>query len=482
MAETWRQKRKLVAVLSIDVVGYSRLMQDDEEATLETLRSYRATIDRLAQQHAGRIVNAPGDNILAEFPSAVEAVRAAIDIQEVIGARNRELSEHRRMRLRIGANLGDVLVEPDGTLYGDGVNVAARMESLAEAGGIVISAKVHDEVKGRVPQAFADLGPQQVKNIAEPIRAYRVVAEGAEPPRAEAAPPGRRKLRRMALIASVVAVAGAAAWLVTRSPEPETAAEAVGEVGPETEVASLERMAFPLPEEPSIAVLPFDNLSGDPAHDYLADGLSENIISALSQTRGIMVIARNSTFTYKGEAVKVQEVAEALGVRYVLEGSIQVAGSRLRATAQLIDALTGDHIWSERYDRAVDDVFAVQDDITLNVVSALQVQLTEGPHALVWRGGTKSLEAWSLFQRGREHLLRFTSAKLAEARRLFEQAVAIDPTFALALAQIGNTHRLEVPTPCHALRPGRPDRPVGADPSQHQAQGGHRRDPGASGA
>jgi adenylate cyclase len=205
-------------------------------------------------------------------------------------------------------------------------------------------------------------------------------------------------------------------------------------------------MAFPLPDEPSIAVLAFDNLSATSEYDYVADGLAENIIAALSQARGMVVIARNSTFSYKGKATDVRQIAEDLGVQYVLEGSIQVADGQLRATAQLIDALSGGHMWSERYTRAVDDVFSVQDDIALNVVSALQVELTEGPHALVWRGGTKSLEAWSLFQRGREHLLKFTSIDLAEARRLFEQAVDIDPTYALALAQIGNTHRLEVLT------------------------------------
>lgn len=433
MAETGRQKRKLAAVLSIDVVGYSRLMQDDEEATLETLRRYRAAIDRLAQQHDGRIVNAPGDNILAEFPSAVEAVRAAVDIQDGVETRNRELPDHRRMRLRIGANLGDVLVEPDGTLYGDGVNIAARMESLADAGGIVVSAKVHDEVKGRVPSGFESLGAQTVKNIEEPVLAFRVGPQGAAAEVTQAEP--RRPYRLAAAALIVLAIAGIATWLITRPPEPDTVADAAQS----PEIASLDRMAFPLPDEPSIAVLPFDNLSGNAEHDSIADGLSENIIAVLSQARGMLVIARSSTFTYKGKPVKTQQVAEELGVRYVLEGSVQVSEQSLRVTAQLIDALTGSHIWSERFDRALSDVFAVQDEITLEVVTALQVELTEGPQAVVWRGGTDSLEAWTHYLRGLVLLRRFTKEDNLRARSFFEKAVAIDHEFALGWVYVGHS-------------------------------------------
>ncbi|MDP6953866.1 MAG: adenylate/guanylate cyclase domain-containing protein, partial [Alphaproteobacteria bacterium] len=414
------------AILAADVAGYSRLMGEDEPATIATITDYRNIFRDQIEANGGRVVDMAGDSILAVFDSAAGAVAAAVATQTALGERNAGLDPLRQMHFRIGVNLGDIREAGDGTVYGDGVNVAARLEGLAEPGGVMISEFAYQQVRRNPEMAFADAGRHEVKNIADPVRAYRVLAPGAAAQEA----PRRRAVALSALAMAVIVLAGIAFWQTQRPPAVET--------------ASLERMAHPLPDEPSIAVLPFDNLSAGEEHDFIADGLSENIISALSQTRGMLVIARNSTFTYKGEAVKVQEVAEALGVRYVLEGSIQVVGERLRATAQLIDALSGNHLWSERYDHALDDVFAVQDDITLNVVSALQVQLTEGPHALVWRGGTKSLEAWSLFQRGREHLLRFTSDGVAEARRLFEQAVAIDPTFALALAQIGNTHRLEV--------------------------------------
>ncbi len=419
-------RQKLAAILAADVAGYSRLMGEDEPATITAITDYRNIFREQIEANGGRVVDMAGDSILAVFDSAAGAVAAAVATQTALAERNAALEPARRMLFRIGVNLGDIREADDGTVYGDGVNVAARLEGLAEPGGVMISEFAYQQVRRNPDMAFADAGSHAVKNIADPVRAYRVLAPGAAPQKA----PRRRTVLRAALAVAALVIAGIAFWQTQRPPAVET--------------ASVERMAHPLPEEPSIAVLPFDNLSATEEHDFVADGLSENIISALSQTRGMLVIARNSTFTYKGEAVKVQEVAEALGVRYVLEGSIQVVGERLRATAQLIDALTGNHLWSERYDRALDDVFAVQDDITLNVVSALQVQLTEGPHALVWRGGTKSLEAWSLFQRGRQHLLRFTSDGVAEARRLFEQAVAIDPTFALALAQIGNTHRLDV--------------------------------------
>jgi adenylate cyclase len=419
-------EQKLAAILAADVAGYTRLMAGDEPATIVTITEYRSVFRRHIEANSGRVVDMAGDSVLAIFTSAAGAVKAAVEVQIELAKRNEALGENRRMLFRVGVNLGDIREADDGTVYGDGVNVAARLEGLAEPGGIMISEDAHRQVRRNPELAFADVGLHEVKNIAEPVRAYRLLEPGAVPQRASR----RRAALLSALAGAVLVFAGIATWQYMQAPAVET--------------ASVERMAFPLPEEPSIAVLPFDNLSASDEHNFIADGLSENIISALSQTRGMLVIARNSTFTYKGTAVKVQEVAEALGVRYVLEGSIQVVGERLRATAQLVDALSGNHLWSERYDRAVDDVFAVQDDITLNVVTALQVQLTEGPHALVWRGGTESLEAWSLFQRGREHLLRMTSAELAEARRLFEKAVAVDPTFALALAQIGNTHRLEV--------------------------------------
>jgi adenylate cyclase len=426
--------RKLAAILSADVVGYSRLMQDDDAATVATLQEYRAAIARVIERHKGRVVNAPGDNILAEFPSAIEAVECADEIQKVLQGRNLELPAERRMEFRIGVNLGDVIEEADGTIYGDGVNIAARMEALAEGGGICISSKVLDEVEGKLDFGFDFLGEQPVKNIDKPVRVYRVRSQAGG---ADVKTPRRFHWPALAAAATTVAVVvGVIAWQAMPVPVSDT------EVAPETDVASVERMAFPLPEEPSIAVLPFDNLSGSSEHDLIADGLSENIIAVLSQLRGMLVIARSSTFTYKGKPVMTQQVAEELGVRYVLEGSVQVSGQSLRVTAQLVDALSGSHIWSDRYDRALSDVFAVQDEITLELVTALQVELTEGAQAVIWRGGTDNLEAWNLHQRGLVLFRRFTKEDNLRARALFEKAVAIDPDYALGWVYIGHTYQV----------------------------------------
>ena len=421
-------EKKLAAILAADVAGYTRLMADDERATIDTITNYRQRFRAHIESNGGRVVDMAGDSVLAVFASTDGAVSAAVATQRELGGLNADLPEARRMHFRIGVNLGDIQEAEDGTVYGEGVNIAARLEGLATPGGVMLSEDAWRQVRRNPALTFDDAGAHAVKNVADPVHAYRVLADGE-------APTGARKGTPKLLIvaaAVVLAIVGVGWWQFASVSEP-----------PPIEPARVERMAFPLPDEPSIAVLPFDNHSESDAHGYIADGLSENIIATLSQVRGVMVIARNSTFVYKGKPVRIQQVAEDLGVRYVLEGSIQVADERLRVTAQLIDAVSGDHMWSERYERTLDDVFAVQDHITLNVVSALQVQLTEGPHALVWRGGTKSLEAWSLFQRGREHLLRFTPVDIAEARRLFEQAAAIDPNFALAVAQIGNSHRLE---------------------------------------
>ena len=439
------RKRKLAAILSADVVGYGKLMANDDTATVTTLQEYRAAIARLVEHHEGRVVNAPGDNILAEFPSAVEAVQCATKIQKILEGRNLELSPERRMAFRIGINLGDVIEEADGTIYGDGVNVAARMEALAEAGGICISSKVLDEVEGKLDFGFDFLGEQPVKNIEKPVRVYRVRSAAASV--GGVAQAGRTWRRPAAIIAAVavvlLAIGGVVVWQFTQSPEPKTTAEAVGEVAPETEVASVERMAFPLPEEPSIAVLPFNNMSGDASQDYLADGIAENLIAALSQLPNMFVIARNSSFTYKGQAVKVQEVAEELGVRYVLEGSLQTSGDEVRVTAQLIDALSGDHLWAARYDRTLADIFALQDEITLNIGEALQIELTEGAQAYYGRRGTQNLEAWLNYWRGQEAFYRFTREGVAATRRYLSKAVEIDSEYALAWVLLGRTFWLE---------------------------------------
>jgi adenylate cyclase len=366
------------AIFSADVKGYSRLMGEDELATVRTLEAYREMIAEIIRKYSGRVVDSPGDNLLAEFASVVDAVEAAVEIQNELKAKNAEFPENRRMEFRIGINLGDVIEEGE-RIYGDGVNVAARIEGLAEGGGICISGTTYDHVENKLALEFEYLGEQAVKNIKKPVRAYRV------------------KLGR--------------------------------------DVSDVEMsQELPLPDKPSIAVLPFVNMSDDPKQEYLADGISENIITALSKIPQIFVIARNSAFTFKGRAVKVQEVARELGVRYVLEGSVQKAGERVRITAQLIEAISGHHLWAERYDRNLDDLFAMQDEITLNIAVALQVEMTDGEQARVRHRSTLNLDAWGYFVKAYDLFQRHTKEDNARARELLDQALKIDPNYANALA------------------------------------------------
>ena len=430
-------KRKLAVILAADVEGYSRLMGADEEATLKTLNAYRQVIDGLIARHEGRIVGTAGDSVLAEFASPVEAVRCAIAIQEELRVRNAELPDDRQMRFRIGVNLGDVMVEGD-DLYGDGVNVAARLEGLAEPGGICISGDVYNQVKRKLSVGFEDIGPQEVKNIAEPVPTFRIVpgpvsvAAGVRAaPRARAASRWRIPAIAAAVV-GIVVIGGVAIWnFYLRGPAPLT------------EVASEANMAFPLPEKPSIAVLPFDNLTGDPGQEYLSDGFTESIITSLSKIPKVFVIARNSSFTYKGKPVKVSQVAEELGVRYVLEGSLQRSGDTLRISAQLVDAVKGHHLWAERYDRNFKDIFAVQDEIAEKIVTALEVKLTEGEQERVARRYTDDAEAQDLFWRGMESHRRYTKEAVLQARQLFERAIGRDPNFAAAYARLSATYFLE---------------------------------------
>ena len=421
-------KRKLTAILSADVKGYSRLMGEDEEATVRTITAYRQVITEVVQKHRGRVVDSPGDNILAEFASVVDAVRGAVEIQEELKVRNAELPENRRMEFRIGVNLGDVIHEEE-RIYGDGVNVAARVESLADPGGICISRSAYDQIKKKLTLGYEYLGEHTVKNIDEPVRVYRVLMDPEAFGRVigEKRPVPRRG-QRVALAVAIVLlllVGGVIYWRTASPP---------------VEVASVEKMAFPLSDKPSIAVLPFDNLSGDPDQDYLADGITENIITALSYIPEIFVIARNSTFTYKGKAVKAQEVAEDLGVRYILEGSVQRAGDRVRITAQLIDATSGRHLWADRYDRGLQDLFALQDEITLRIVFALQVKLSVGVQTRLARKTMPNFEAWSYYVRGYGHMMRHTKADSAKARELFERAAGLAPEYASAYNGLGWTH------------------------------------------
>jgi len=421
-------KRKLAAILSADAKGYSRLMGEDEEATVRTITAYRTAMAKLIQQYRGRVVDSPGDNVLAEFGSVVDAVNCAVEVQRELAERNSELPPARQMEFRIGINLGDVIEEGE-RIYGDGVNIAARVEGLAEGGGICISGTVYDAIEAKLGLEYEYLGEQEVKNIDRPIRVYRVLSfPGAAAHRVVRAKKAvGRKWRNVFLAIAIILFVGVvvATWHFTPPPG---------------EVASVEKMAFPLPEKPSLAVLPFDNLSGDASQDYFSDGITESIITALSNVSNLFVIARNSTFTYKGKAVKVQQVAEELGVRYVLEGSVQRSGDRVRITAQLIDALTGHHLWAEQYERQFGDIFVLQDDITEHVTLALQVKLTEGEQARIRRGHMDNPKAYEYFLRGRETYMSFTKENNDQARKLWEKAAELDPNNSWLQQQIGWTY------------------------------------------
>ena len=422
-------KRKLTAILSADVIGYSRLMRDDEEATVRDLAAHRVLLTEIIQQHNGRVVDSPGDNILAEFASVVDAVNGAIKIQDEINKSNASVPEDRRMEFRIGINLGDVIEEEE-RIYGDGVNIAARVEGLAAGGGIAISGAVYEQIKEKLSLGYHYLGEQEVKNISEPVRVYRLLTEPADAGKMIGG--GKPKSNKL------LWAAGGAIVLIILSVCTITIRNYY--FRPSFEPASVEKMAFPLPEKPSIAVLPFDNLSSDPEQDYISDGLTENIITSLSQIPEMFVIARNSVFTYKGKPVKVNQVSEELGVKYVLEGSIQKSGDRLRVNAQLVDAFKGHHLWAERYDRELKDLFKLQDEITIKVVDALQVKLVLGERTWI---ATNNLDAWRHVVKGMRLFDRFTKEDNRKAIEHFELATRLDSGYAHAWEWLAWAHLLD---------------------------------------
>jgi len=428
---TQEVKRKLTAILSADVKGYSRLMGEDEKATVRTLNMYKEVMTGLIQHHHGRVVDAPGDNLMAEFASVVHAVECAVEIQKGLKTRNAELPKNRRMEFRIGINLGDVIEEGE-RIYGDGVNIAARLESLSKAGGICISGTAFDHVRNKLSLGYDYLGEQTVKNIALPVRVYKVLMEPEEAGKVigekKAKPRKWQKPVSILVAILIVVVAVVVIWRLYLHP-----------TRPPVEVASKEKMAFPLPDEPSIAVLPFVNMSGDKEQEYFSDGITEEIITALSKIPHLFVISRQSTFTYKGKPVKVKQVSEELGVRYVLEGSVRKAGDKLRITAQLIDAITGHHLWAERYDRDLKDIFALQDEITLRIISALQVKLEGVERSDLSVKGTDNLEAYLKLLQSREQAGRITKEGNILARRYAEEAIALDPKYAGAYLRLSAT-------------------------------------------
>ncbi len=424
-------KQRLAAILAADAAGYSRLMAADERSTLAALDAARGVFKSQIESHQGRVIDMAGDSVLAVFETAAGAVTAALAVQHELGTASGSVPDDRRMRFRIGVHLGDVIEKSDGTVYGDGVNIAARLEGLAEPGGVTVSDAVKTALRGKVHAIFEDQGEQTVKNIAEPVRAYalRLKAEpGLSATAAPAAP--RRPVRRLAIVAAagiaLVIVAGVLAWLAPWSSRIETGSSA--------------RTPLSLPSKPSIAVLPFENMSGDPEQAYFADGMTDDLITDLSKVGGLFVIARNSTFVYKGKSTDVREVARRLGVRYVLEGSVRRSGAEIRVNAQLIDATTGGHVWADRYDGDLKDIFGLQDKVTRNVVTALAVALTKDDKERVARRGTENAQACDVFLKGWQHYLRQTPADFRTAIDYFKKAVDLDPNYGRAYAALAATY------------------------------------------
>jgi adenylate cyclase len=421
-------ERKLTAILCADVHGYSRLMGEDEEATIRNLSVHRRTIDRLIEQHHGRFVNSAGDSVLAEFASAVNAVECAVEIQTALKAENADVPPGRRMEFRVGVNLGDVVVE-GGEIYGDGVNIAARLESLAEPGSIYISASIHEQISNKLALGYEDLGEQHVKNIAKPVRVFRVLSNGAAPTLRE-----RPRIPLSYWRGGVLSLAGIAIVIATF-----VIVQHVSLMPPHTHasIPPPQSPALALPDKPSIAVLPFTNMSGDREQEYFSDGITDDLITDLSRLPGLFVIARNSAFTYKGKPTKLQDISKELGVKYVLEGGVRKAGGHVRITVQLADAITGAELWAERYDRPLRDVFAVQDEIVRRIVTTLNLQLALSQHGFLIPRSTENLEAYDDLLRGMEDFVSLTKNGNVKARQMFQKAIALDPKYALAYADLG---------------------------------------------
>jgi adenylate cyclase len=427
-----RSKRKLTAILSADVKGYSRLMRQDEQATVRTLEAHRQTISQTIEKYRGRVVDSPGDNLLAEFASVVDAVEAAAEIQKRLALKNADLPEERRMQFRIGINLGDVIAQGE-RIYGDGVNVAARVESLAEAGGVAVSQSAFEQIKRKTRLGFQSLGEHQVKNIDEPIKVYRVLPD----------PGDEGKLlddksplisRRTFAVALLFAVAALVATLIVQQYFHRMIDSTSDPNQPQT---------LALPEKPSIAVLPLANLTGNPQDTVIGDGISIGVTMALSQNSKLFVIDRGSCFTFKSKNIKASQVAKNLGVRYVLEGDVQRQGDMLRINARLVDTAQGRLLWSEYFNRKPDDILSLQDEITLKVASALLIKLSEGEQTKLFFASTKNLKAWSKMVQAVVLFQNYTKEKNAKARELLQEAIEIDPDFVSALIFLAWTYYID---------------------------------------
>ncbi len=426
-------KRKLTAILNADAVGYSRLMGEDEAATVSTMKSHRNLIAEQISAFKGRVLDSPGDNILAEFGSIVDAVTCAVEVQNVLKEKNEKLPENRKMIFRIGVNLGDVIEDED-RIYGDGVNIAARIENLADPGGVAISGTAFDSVRNKLRYGYQFSGEQRVKNIASPVRVYKILTE----PKYDRKVIGERqffsRISRKVAVTAVLFFAIVTGGLVVY----QIYLYQSGRIEP----ASLEKMVVPLADKPSIAVLAFDNMSNDPEQEYFSNGISENLITDLSKIHDFLVISRNTSFSYRGKPVKVDQIAKELNVRYILEGSVQKAGNNLRINAQLIDASTGHHIWADRYDGNISDIFSLQDKITQKIATSLAIKLTDDQQSHLTQHGTKSIEAYEAFLKGVDlaHYLRMDTGKIAESIPWFEKAIKLDPDYSNAYAALAEAY------------------------------------------
>jgi len=384
MPDEQKVTRKLRAILSADVKGYSILMADNEIATIQTLKEYRKIMSTCIEQGGGRVVDAIGDNLLAEFGSAVDAVQCAVEIQKRLKVQNQEIPVDKRLEFRIGINIGDVIQDGE-RIFGEGVNIAARIEGLSEVGGVCISRNTYDHIRNKLELDYEYLGEHNVKNIKQPVRVYKVLLDFDLP-------------------------------------------------------RPLVEEPLELPDKPSIAVLPFLNMSGDSSQEYFSDGLTEQIINGLCKVSNLFVIARNSSFAYKGKFVQIKQIAQELGVKYILEGSVQKAGDRVRITAQLIDATTDYHMWSEHYDRDLSDIFTLQDEITMKLISAMEVNITAGGQARLWEGVTSNIQAYDKHMHGNECFFRNNEKDNKQAQQYYEEAINIDRSYALPYAMLGFTH------------------------------------------
>ena len=425
-----RFNRKLTAIFSADAVGYSRLMGKDEAETVKTITAYRNVLSDLISQYRGRVIDSPGDNILAEFSSVVDAVQCAVAVQKELEARNSELSEDRIMEFRIGINLGDVIQEGD-RIYGDGVNIAARLEGLAEPGGICISKTAFDHIESKLPLGYEFLGGQKVKNIAKLVDAYKVVMEpSVTVTNGRRKKPGVRPVgtRKIVYACAAVLLAAIGAAVVWHFPFSETQ--------PPAEKVDLGSAVYPPSDKPSIAVLPFENMTGDPQQQYFSDGMSEQIITGLSQGPYLYVTARSSSFAFRGKDMTAQQIAEKLGIRYLLEGSVQRDSEQVRVNVQLIDGQSGNHIWAEHYDRKSEDLFALQDEISMEVMNFLNIQITG------FKTGGKyarpsSLQAYEYYLRGLYYHLGRKRQDITLAQQAIEEAIKLDPDYAAAHNLLG---------------------------------------------